>query len=108
MHMNKLINLALATAAFTVTVSCYMSTSMDATIERDVDAALLCVDITETTVDEAIALGAGIIIAHHPVVFNPLKRITGSSYVERVVERAIRQDIALYAAHTNLDAAHVG
>ncbi|MDR0510138.1 MAG: Nif3-like dinuclear metal center hexameric protein [Rikenellaceae bacterium] len=76
--------------------------------EREVDAALLCVDVTEATVDEAISLGAGIIVAHHPVVFNPLKRITGASYVERVVERAIRHDIALYAAHTNLDAAPCG
>ena len=70
-------------------------------------AALLCVDVTEAVVDEAIELGANLIIAHHPLLFRPLKRIVGSNYIERVVMKALRHDIAIYAAHTNLDAVAV-
>ena len=69
--------------------------------------ALLCVDVTEEVVDEAIQLGVNLIIAHHPLLFRPLKRIVGSNYVERVVMKALRNDIAIYAAHTNLDAVAV-
>lgn len=69
--------------------------------------ALLCVDVTEDVVDEAIKLGVNLIIAHHPLLFRPLKRITGSNYIERIVMKAIRHDIAIYAAHTNLDAVAV-
>lgn len=69
--------------------------------------ALLCVDVTEAVVDEAIERGCNLIIAHHPLLFRPLKRITGSNYIERVVMKALRHDIAIYAAHTNLDAVAV-
>ena len=69
--------------------------------------ALLCVDVTEAVVDEAIALGVNLIIAHHPLLFRPLKRIVGANYIERVVMKALRNDIAIYAAHTNLDAVAV-
>ena len=69
--------------------------------------ALLCVDVTEAVVDEAIELGVNLIIAHHPLLFRPLKRIVGSNYIERVVMKALRHDIAIYAAHTNLDAVAV-
>jgi dinuclear metal center YbgI/SA1388 family protein len=66
-------------------------------------SALICVDITEAVMDEAEELGVGMVVSHHPVIFNPLRSITGSTFVERVVERAIRAGIALYASHTNLD-----
>ncbi|GHV02441.1 hypothetical protein FACS1894159_11280 [Bacteroidia bacterium] len=71
--------------------------------EADIRRVLLCVDITPAVVEEAIAKEAGMIVAHHPAIFHPLRHITGTSYNERVVEAAIRHDIALYAAHTNLD-----
>ena len=69
--------------------------------------ALLCVDVTEAVIDEAIDLGVNLIIAHHPLLFRPLKRIVGANYIERVVMKALRNDIAIYAAHTNLDAVAV-
>ena len=68
-----------------------------------VNAALITLDVTEEVVNEAIALGAGLIIAHHPVIFGGLKRLTGISSVERVILKAVRHNIAIYAAHTNLD-----
>lgn len=73
-----------------------------------VSSALLCVDTTEDTIEEAIELGVNMIISHHPIIFNPLKRLTSSNYVERIVQKAIKNDIALYACHTNLDAVHGG
>jgi dinuclear metal center YbgI/SA1388 family protein len=68
-----------------------------------VRSALLCIDVTEKIIEEAIHLGANLIISHHPVLFHPLKRLTGSAVEERIVIAAIRNNIALYSAHTNLD-----
>ena len=70
---------------------------------RELTGVLLCLDSTEAVVAEAAELGCNLIVAHHPIVFRGLKRLTGSTYVERVVMEAIRRDIAIYAAHTNLD-----
>jgi len=69
----------------------------------DVTGILCTLDCTESIVDEAIALGANMIVAHHPIVFKGLKSITGTNYVERTIIRAIKNDIAIYAIHTNLD-----
>lgn len=77
-------------------------------LEADIDSALICVDVTEEVLDEALALGAGLVISHHPIIFNPLKKLTGADYVQRIVERAIKNGIALYACHTNLDSVKGG
>ena len=68
-----------------------------------VSKALLCLDSTEAVVDEAIAKGCDLIIAHHPIVFGGLKLFTGGDYVQRALIKAIRNNIAIYACHTNLD-----
>ncbi len=68
-----------------------------------IQAVLCTIDITEEVVAEALSIGANMIISHHPIVFAGLKKITGKNYVERVVRDAIRNDIVLYAAHTNAD-----
>lgn len=69
----------------------------------EVNGALVCLDSTEEVIDEAIENGINLVIAHHPIVFKGLKRFNGKDYVERVVMKAIKHDIALYAIHTNLD-----
>ena len=69
---------------------------------------LLAVDVTEKVIEEAIEKGCGLIITHHPIIFHPLKRLNSASVVERCVEMAIRNNIALYACHTNLDSAKGG
>jgi dinuclear metal center YbgI/SA1388 family protein len=76
--------------------------------DTDIQSALLTLDITEAVIDEALVRGCDMIIAHHPIIFSGLKRLSGRSYVERVVEKAIRENILLYAAHTNLDNARAG
>jgi dinuclear metal center YbgI/SA1388 family protein len=74
----------------------------------EVTGAVTSVDATEEVLDEAIALGANMVVAHHPIVFRPLRSIGGAGNVDRVVVKAIRNDIAIYACHTNLDRAHHG
>ena len=73
------------------------------TEEQEVTGALLCLDVTEAVVDEALQRGCNLIIAHHPLLFHGLKSITGRSYVERCVVKAIQHGVGIYAAHTNLD-----
>lgn len=68
-----------------------------------VSKAIVCLDCIEEVVDEAIREKAGLIVAHHPIVFSGLKRLNGKNYIERVVMKAIKHDIAIYAIHTNLD-----
>lgn len=68
-----------------------------------VKGVICCLDATEEVVAEAAAKGCNLVVAHHPIVFRGLKRLTGSSYVERAVIRAIREGVAIYAVHTNLD-----
>jgi dinuclear metal center YbgI/SA1388 family protein len=72
-------------------------------INSNVSSVLVTLDITEEVIDEAIEKKAQLIVAHHPIVFSGLKKITGKNYVERSIIKAIKNDIAIYAAHTNLD-----
>ncbi len=71
--------------------------------EKEIDAVLLCLDVTEDVVEEAILKKCGLIVSHHPLIFRGLKKITGSNPVERIVMRALRENIALFASHTNID-----
>ena len=76
----------------------------------DVEAtgALLCLDVTESIIDQAIEFGYNLIISHHPLLFKGLKSITGKDYIEHCVIKAIKHDIVIYSAHTNLDNAFGG
>lgn len=74
----------------------------------DVKSALLTIDVTEEVVAEAVRKKAGLIISHHPIIFTGLKKITGTNNVERTIIKAVKNDIAIYAAHTNLDFAAGG
>jgi len=72
-------------------------------IEQEATEALLCIDVTEQVVDEAIATGCNLIVSHHPLIFKPLKKLVGRTYIERCVAKACKHDIVIYACHTNLD-----
>lgn len=69
----------------------------------EVNAVLITIDVTEEVVDEAIAKNCNLIIAHHPLIFGGLKKLTGQNDVQRSVIKALKHDIAIYAAHTNID-----
>ncbi len=69
----------------------------------EIKGVLICLDAIEAVVDEAILLNCNVIVAHHPIVFKGLKRFNGQNYIERTVIKAIKNDIAIFAIHTNLD-----
>jgi dinuclear metal center YbgI/SA1388 family protein len=71
--------------------------------QMEIYSVLVSIDITEDVIDEAIRKNCQMIISHHPLIFNGLKRLTGQTEVQRCVAKAIKNDIAIYAAHTNLD-----
>ncbi len=73
------------------------------TPDQELQGILISLDCTEEVVDEAIRLGFNMIVSHHPILFKGLKRLNGSTYVERVIMKAIKHGIAIYASHTNLD-----
>ena len=74
----------------------------------EVSGALLCLDVTEAVVDEAIRKGCNLIVSHHPLIFRKLARISDENYVQRTVMKAIKNDIAIVSMHTNMDAATGG
>ncbi|WP_421752731.1 Nif3-like dinuclear metal center hexameric protein [Croceimicrobium sp.] len=71
--------------------------------KKEVQQVLISLDITEAIVDEALQKGAQMIISHHPLIFGGLKSLTGKNDAERALIKAIQNDIAIYALHTNLD-----
>lgn len=71
--------------------------------EDECTGILVCLDVTEAIVSEAIQLGLNLIISHHPLIFKGLKKITGADYVQRTVLLAIQNNISIYSVHTNLD-----
>ena len=69
----------------------------------DITGILVCLDVTEEVLDEAVVKKCNLVISHHPMIFSGLKNFTGRSDTERLVIRAIRENIAVFAMHTNLD-----
>ena len=74
----------------------------------EVSGALLCLDVTEAVVDEAIRKGCNLIVSHHPLIFRKLARISDENYVQRTVRKAIKNDVTIVSMHTNMDAAAGG
>ncbi len=75
---------------------------------NEVNGILICLDSTEEVIEEAIQKKCNLVIAHHPIIFKGLKKINGKNYIERTIIKAIKNDIAIYASHTNLDHAFGG
>ena len=76
--------------------------------EAEVSGALLCLDVNEQIVDEAIRKGCNMIVSHHPLLFHGLKQITDADYVQRCVIKALKNDIVIVSMHTNMDNAKNG
>lgn len=76
--------------------------------EDEISGVLISLDITEEVLDEAISKNLNLVICHHPIVFSGIKKLNGRNYIERCVAKAIKNDIAIYAAHTNLDSVFGG
>ena len=76
--------------------------------DAEVSGVLICVDVTDEVVDEALAVGANLVVSHHPLLCHPLRRMVGSDPAQRIAARCMIAGISLYAAHTNLDSADGG
>ncbi len=76
--------------------------------DDEISGILITLDITEEILDEAINKNINLIVCHHPIVFSGIKKLNGKNYIERCVAKAIKNDIAIYAAHTNLDSVFGG
>ena len=74
----------------------------------EMSGALLCLDVTEAVVEEAVQKGCNLIISHHPLIFRKLSRISDENYVQRTVRKAIKNDVTIVSMHTNMDAAAGG
>jgi len=77
-------------------------------IQLPCSGVVVCLDSTEAVIQEAIDKGYNLVVAHHPILFSGIKKLTGKTYSERAIIRAIRHNIAIYALHTNLDAIYSG
>jgi len=71
--------------------------------QAEISGVLIALDCTPAVVAEALRRGCNVVVAHHPVIFRPLKRLTGANEVEQTLIAALKNDVAIYAAHTNLD-----
>ena len=71
--------------------------------DMEVKEVLVCLDVTEEILDEAIAKQCNLIVTHHPLIYGGIKEITGRNLTQKIVIKAIKNDIAIYSAHTNLD-----
>jgi len=71
--------------------------------QAEVRGVLIALDCTPVVVAEALRRGCNVVVCHHPVIFRPLKRLTGANEVEQTLIAALKHDVAIYAAHTNLD-----
>ena len=71
--------------------------------DETVNGVLVCLDCVESVIDEAVKNNCNLIVAHHPIVFSGLKKINGANYIERTVIKAIKNNVNIYAIHTNLD-----
>ena len=76
--------------------------------EAEVSGALLCLDVTEEVIDEAVAKGCNLVVSHHPLLFRGLKTISDLTDVQRTVMKAIRQQVCVVSMHTNMDNAQGG
>ena len=76
--------------------------------EAEIDSVLVCLDITEAVVDEAIAAKCNLIVSHHPLIFKALRQVSDATYQQRCVVKALAAGISIYSAHTSLDNAPGG
>jgi len=71
--------------------------------DMECTGCLISLDVTEEIIEEAIQKGCNLVVAHHPIIFGGLKQLVGADYVQRTVIKAIKNNVAIYAIHTNLD-----
>lgn len=77
-------------------------------LNKPIENVMITLDVVESVIDEAIENKVDLLIAHHPPIFRPIKKLTTDTVYGKMIEKCIKHDIAVYAAHTNLDVAPDG
>jgi len=108
MTVQQIWNLIDAAAPFDTQAEFDNSGLLVGNAEDDVNGILFALDVTDAVISEAIALGAQLIVSHHPLMFSPRKQLTDADYEGRLLRRLIRANLNVIAAHTNLDQAPGG
>lgn len=103
MKVQDILNIIYETAAHSWQESYDNSGIIVGNPQAEVKKILICLDVTESVVDEAIQKNCDLIISHHPLIFHGIKKITPTGFVERALIKAIKADVAIAAMHTNLD-----
>lgn len=103
MKLLEIINFFEQTAPLTLQESYDNSGLLIGDTNKEIAKALISLDVTNDVIDEAIKEKCSLIISHHPLIFKPLKKLTSQNLTERLIVKAIKNDIAIYAMHTNLD-----
>lgn len=76
--------------------------------DDEVSGVLLCLDVTPEVIEEAVKEGCSVVVSHHPLLFKSLRRVSDGTMVEKCVRLAVKNDVTVYSAHTNLDNAEGG
>jgi dinuclear metal center YbgI/SA1388 family protein len=76
--------------------------------DREISSVMISLDVTEEVISEAITHKCDLVVSHHPLLFSSIKSLTGKSFTERILSEAVKHDIAIYSAHTNLDVFSTG
>lgn len=76
--------------------------------DDEVSGVLLCLDVTPDVLEEAVKEGCSVVVSHHPLLFKSLRRVSDETMVEKCVRLAVKNDVTVYSAHTNLDNAEGG
>lgn len=103
MKVQELVNILASIAPLPYQENYDNSGLLTGDVNAEITQILVTLDCTEAVLDEAIEKGCNVVVAHHPIIFSGLKKIIGRNYVERTVIKAIKNDIAIYAIHTNYD-----
>jgi dinuclear metal center YbgI/SA1388 family protein len=103
MRLKEIINVFEQAAPFALQESYDNSGLQTGNPGMEISAALICLDVTEEVLEEALSLKANLIISHHPLIFTGIKSLTGRNFIERILIRALKEDIAILSVHTNFD-----
>ena len=108
MNVQTVYNLIHAVAPFDTQMEGDNSGLLVGSPNQEIRSILFALDVTEPVIDEAVALGAELIVTHHPLMFSAIRSLTDETYEGRLIRRLVRENISLIAAHTNLDQASGG
>ncbi len=108
MNVKNVYDLIDTVAPFSIQMESDNSGLLVGSPSQEIHCILFALDVTQPVIDEAVALGAELIVTHHPLMFSAIRSLTDETYEGRLIRRLVRENISLISAHTNLDQAAGG